>query len=113
MTAALAGSAVRPPAAVGSGSDHVFHQYVVTTEARDELRAHLTARGVATAVHYPTPIHRTEAYAALTPSRWGLAESEWLSSRICSLPMHPAMTSEDVARIAAAIHELEPLAEAA
>jgi dTDP-4-amino-4,6-dideoxygalactose transaminase len=113
LTAALEGSAVTPPAAPGPDGDHVYHQYVVTTEARDALREHLSQAGIATALHYPTPIHRTEAYAPLQPNRWALLAAEWLSSRICSLPMHPSMTDEDVDRIAAAIHELEPLAEAA
>jgi dTDP-4-amino-4,6-dideoxygalactose transaminase len=113
LSAALHGSAVRPPAPTVGGGDHVFHQYVVTSDDRDALRAHLAARGIATAVHYPTPIHRTEAYAGRLADRRRLPAAESLASRICTLPMHPALSRADVERIAAAVHELEPLAEAA
>ena len=43
--------------------DHVYHLFVVRTDSRDELREHLSRCGVASAIHYPTPIHLTEAYA--------------------------------------------------
>jgi dTDP-3-amino-3,4,6-trideoxy-alpha-D-glucose transaminase len=113
LTAALKGSAVTPPAPPFRGGDHVFHQYVVTTAERDALRAHLEACGVATAIHYPTPIHRTEAYAGSPGSHAVLPAVESLAPRICSLPMYPGMTRADVERVASAVHELPPLAEAA
>jgi dTDP-3-amino-3,4,6-trideoxy-alpha-D-glucose transaminase len=98
---ALRGAPVRTPAPVADGFDHVFHQYVVTTDDRDGLREHLSACGVASAVHYPVPIHRTQAYAALeTPA---LPVAEALAARSCSLPMFPAMSEADVARVAEAV----------
>jgi dTDP-3-amino-3,4,6-trideoxy-alpha-D-glucose transaminase len=105
LTRALEGAPVGTPAAPEAGSDHVFHQYVVTSEHRDALREHLAARGIASAIHYPTPIHRTGAYtgAGLGPGSLPVAES--LADRILSLPMHPAMTDEQVERVAAAVHE--------
>jgi dTDP-4-amino-4,6-dideoxygalactose transaminase len=63
-------------------------------------------------VHYPTPIHRTEAYAPNGPTPTLLA-TEWLSARIVSLPMHPAMTVEEIEHIADAVHALTTLARAA
>jgi dTDP-3-amino-3,4,6-trideoxy-alpha-D-glucose transaminase len=101
LTTALAGTAVRTPAPIASGGDHVFHQYVVTTEARGALREHLAAQGIATAVHYPVPIHRTDAYAALGRPRLPVAEA--LAEQSCSLPMHPGMSDGDIARVAAAV----------
>jgi len=113
LDAALAGSPVIPPAPVAPGGDHVYHQYVVTTESRDSLREHLDSRGVSTAIHYPVPIHRSEAYASPFTNRRPLAVAEFLAERICSLPMYPGMDAEEVGRIAEAIHELQPLARAA
>jgi dTDP-3-amino-3,4,6-trideoxy-alpha-D-glucose transaminase len=101
LTEALAGAPVRTPAPVGAGGDHVYHQYVVTAEARDELREHLAAQGVASAIHYPVPIHRTDAYAsAATPA---LPVAEALAAQSCSLPMHPDMTGDDIGRVAEAV----------
>jgi dTDP-3-amino-3,4,6-trideoxy-alpha-D-glucose transaminase len=100
LTAALAGSGVRTPMPAGSGADHVFHQYVVESEHRDELRNHLEAAGVGSGIHYPIPVHRSEAYAHLAMGRGSLPVVEGLAARICSLPIFPAMTGDDVDRVA-------------
>jgi dTDP-4-amino-4,6-dideoxygalactose transaminase len=83
-------------------ADNVFHQFVVQSEDRAALRAHLAAQQICTAIHYPVPIHRTPAYAAA--SRQSLPVSEGLARRIVSLPMHPRLTGEEITRIAAAVH---------
>src|SRR4051812_11668856 len=54
-----------PPSAPSQDGDHVYHLYVVRSGERDALREHLAERGVASAVHYPVPIHRTDAFAHL------------------------------------------------
>jgi dTDP-3-amino-3,4,6-trideoxy-alpha-D-glucose transaminase len=102
LTRALARSSVRAPAAVHAGGDHVYHQFVIESPARDELRAHLARAGVASAIHYPVPIHRTPAYAQQPAVR--LPVSEGQCERILSLPMHPLLSSEELERIAAAVH---------
>jgi dTDP-4-amino-4,6-dideoxygalactose transaminase len=105
LTAALDGGPVRAPAPCAAGSDHVFHQYVVTSDARDALRRHLAAHGVASAVHYPVPIHRSPAYAAAGRACGPLVAAEALATRICSLPLHPALTDDELARVAGAVRE--------
>jgi dTDP-3-amino-3,4,6-trideoxy-alpha-D-glucose transaminase len=84
-------------------ADHVYHLFVLRTDARDELREHLTERGIASAVHYPTPIHLTDAYAHLGMGPGSLPVSERLAGRICSLPIFPGMTEMDVERVAQAV----------
>jgi dTDP-3-amino-3,4,6-trideoxy-alpha-D-glucose transaminase len=103
LTDALAGSGVHLPAPVDAGGDHVFHQYVVGCDDRDGLRSHLTERGIASAVHYPTPIHLTPAYADVGPGPGALPNAETLAGRSCSLPMHPSLTSAEIARVADAV----------
>jgi dTDP-3-amino-3,4,6-trideoxy-alpha-D-glucose transaminase len=103
LTSALADSGVRPPARPGNGTDHVFHQYVVETEERDGLREHLEAAGIASAIHYPIPVHRSQAYASLAMELGSLVVVERLAGRICSLPIFPGMTAEDVDRVGLAI----------
>lgn len=87
-------------------ADNVFHQFVVRSADRDGLRAHLAPRGIATAIHYPIPIHQTPAYAAALHRP--LPVSEDLAQRIISLPMHPGITDEEIARTAEAVHEFAP-----
>jgi dTDP-3-amino-3,4,6-trideoxy-alpha-D-glucose transaminase len=108
LTAALDGAPVRTPAAVPEGHDHVFHQYVVVTEDRDALREQLAAQGVASAVHYPVAIHRTGAYESLGMGPGSLPVAEALAEQICSLPMHPSLTDEEIERIAAAVRAFTP-----
>ena len=93
---ALAGSPVRPPARRAQ-TEHVFHQYVVRTVNRPAAQAHLDALGIATAVHYPIPIHRQPAYRArlaIGPSR--CRNTDCVAGQIVSLPMFPELTDEQV-----------------
>ncbi len=83
--------------------DHVYHLFVVRSSSREALREHLAQRGVASAVHYPTPIHLTEAYAHLGIAPGSLPICEGHASRICSLPLFPGMREEELQRVAAAV----------
>lgn len=84
-------------------ADHVYHLFVVRSANRDALRAHLEQQGVASAIHYPTPIHRTEAYAHLGLGPGSLPVSERLSEQICSLPLFPAMSDDELDQVSQAM----------
>lgn len=108
LTQALAGSSVITPAVVPEGRDHVFHLYVVRSEHRDELRAHLEAEGVASAIHYPTPIHLQPAYADLGQGLGSLPNAERLAGEICSLPIFPGIEPAEIERVAAVVAAFDP-----
>lgn len=108
LTQALAGSSVITPAVVPKGRDHVFHLYVVRSEHRDELRAHLEAEGVASAIHYPTPIHLQPAYADLGQGLGSLPNAERLAGEICSLPIFPGIEPAEIERVAAVVAAFDP-----
>jgi dTDP-4-amino-4,6-dideoxygalactose transaminase len=103
LSEALADSGLTLPAPVAAGSDHVFHLFVARTPDRDALRDHLGRHGVASAIHYPTPIHLQPAYAGATPGPGDLPVSERLAAESCSLPIFPSITDEEITRIAAAV----------
>jgi dTDP-3-amino-3,4,6-trideoxy-alpha-D-glucose transaminase len=84
-------------------ADCVYHQFVVRCNSRDALREHLSQSGVASAVHYPVPIHRTEAYAGLGLGAGSLPNSEALAEQICSLPIFPGMTRAELEQIVGAV----------
>jgi len=94
-----AGDALELPSAPFAQADHVYHLFVVRSAQRDALREHLAERGVASAVHYPTPIHLTDAYASLGLERGSLPVSERLAGVICSLPLFPGMSDADLDRV--------------
>jgi dTDP-4-amino-4,6-dideoxygalactose transaminase len=102
LTDRLAGTGLGLPV-VPEGGDHVFHLYVVQTGHRDALREHLAEQGVASAIHYPTPIHRTEAYAHLGLGPGSLPAAERRAGTICSLPFWPGMGDDDLDRVVEAI----------
>jgi dTDP-4-amino-4,6-dideoxygalactose transaminase len=105
---ALAGSDVIVPATNDADGDHVFHLFVVPSGEREALRDHLQAAGVASAVHYPTPIHLQPAYAELGQGRGSLPVAEALAEEICSLPIFPTIDDAQIERVAAAVAAFEP-----
>jgi len=80
----------------GAGRGHCWHQFVVRTARREELRAFLEKRDILCGVLYPVPIHRQSAYhdASLT-----LPHSEQACAEVLSLPLHPGLDDDDVARV--------------
>ncbi len=75
---------------------HVYHLYVIRTPDRDQLRAWLETKGVATAMHYPVPIHLQEACRGRCGSDGFLPVTERLTGEIVSLPMYPELGAEEV-----------------
>ena len=109
LRAELAPTAVELPSPAFEGADHVYHLFVVRSDDRDGLRRTLDECGIASAVHYPFPIHRTEAYWSLGLEPGSLPVSERLSERITSLPIYPGIGDDEIARIADAVARLTPL----
>jgi dTDP-4-amino-4,6-dideoxygalactose transaminase len=91
------------PAPAAADGDHVYHQFVVRTPERDSVRRLLAREGIATAVHYPIPIHRSEAYRALAEGDDAAPVATRLAQEILSLPMFPSLTGEQIERIGDAL----------
>jgi dTDP-4-amino-4,6-dideoxygalactose transaminase len=81
---------------------HVYHLYVVRVPQRQQVRGQLNSAGIATAIHYPVPIHQQPAYS--THTHTSLPHTERAASEILSLPMHPLLTAQQVEQVAAALH---------
>ncbi len=107
----LTGLAVDPVRLPFPEADHVYHLFVVRCAQRDLLREHLGERGVASAVHYPVPIHRTGAYADLGLDGGSLPMSESAAERICSLPIFPGMTDAELDQVVGAVASFDGFAQ--
>lgn len=100
----LAGSGVDLPVEA-EGVQPVYHLYVIRSERRDALQAHLTGRGIATGIHYPLPLHQQQAFRALGYRQGDFPVTEFCAARILSLPMYPELSRAMVETTASAIRE--------
>jgi dTDP-4-amino-4,6-dideoxygalactose transaminase len=100
---ALAGVAITP--AVAAGSRSVWAQYTIRVSGgrRDALAAALKAEGIPTAIYYPIPLHRQQAYKHYPVGDGGVAVSDKLAAEVISLPMHAYLDEPTQDRIIAAV----------
>jgi len=83
---------------VDNACEHVYHQFVIRTHRRDDLRQALRARGIGSGIHYPLPVHLQPAYQSRYPEV-SLPNSESAADEILSLPVYPELTDEDITRV--------------
>jgi dTDP-4-amino-4,6-dideoxygalactose transaminase len=91
------GDLVLPP--VPSGSNPVWHLYVVRTADPTKLMDCLRARDIATSRHYPDPVHLTEAYRRLGHRAGEFPVAEALARECVSLPIFPGITEAQLAAV--------------
>jgi dTDP-4-amino-4,6-dideoxygalactose transaminase len=84
---------------------HVYHLYVVQTAHRDELQKFLSAREIATGLHYPVPLHLQHAYKHLGYKQGDFPVTEALAEKILSLPMYAELTDEQMDAVVEAIED--------
>jgi dTDP-4-amino-4,6-dideoxygalactose transaminase len=103
--ALLEGSGIETPH-VASYARHVYHLYVVRSPERQAWQKALAAKGIQTAMHYPTPIHLLPAFADLGYRRGQFPHSEHAAEEVLSLPMFPDLTEAQCTQVARAVREL-------
>ena len=86
-------------------NEHVFHQYSIRVEDRDGLQKHLEGVGIATAIHYPVPLHLQPAFCHFGKGEGSLPVSEAVAREIVSLPMYPELEEEAIQYIVEKIVE--------
>jgi len=99
-----ANAPVRPLARDPRGT-HVFHQYVIRTERRDQLRKFLADRKVGTEIYYPLPLHLQPVFAYLGLKEGDLPVAEQAAKEVLALPMFPELTEPELRRVVSLIAE--------
>ena len=89
--------------AVGANRDHVYHLYVVRSAERDELKKHLSQRGISTTLNYPRALPFYPAYSYLNHQSSDFPVAHANQHSILSLPIYPEMTDEMIKFVAAEI----------
>jgi dTDP-3-amino-3,4,6-trideoxy-alpha-D-glucose transaminase len=82
-----------------AGDAHVWHLFVIRNSNRDQLAQYLSAHGIETLVHYPTPPHRQNAYASHPVSSADFPIAGALSSKVLSLPLGPHLDADDISYV--------------
>jgi dTDP-4-amino-4,6-dideoxygalactose transaminase len=79
-----------------------WYLYTIAIEKRDNLLKKLNEKGIGAASYYPTPVHKTPFYKVNTK----LPVTEWASSHVISLPIHPKVTQKNIEFIAKTIRDI-------
>ncbi|MDY7042100.1 MAG: DegT/DnrJ/EryC1/StrS family aminotransferase, partial [Chloroflexota bacterium] len=91
---------------IPAGYRHVFHQYTIRVPGdRDALAEGLRQRGIATGIYYPVPIHQQTFYQQMGYNEH-FAIAEQMSREVLSLPVHPALTTNELDSIVQEVNEL-------
>ena len=87
------------------GSRHVWHQYVIRSSRRDELREFLAARQIGSEIYYPVPLHLQEALKPLGYIEGDFPEAERAAREVLAIPMFPELREDEQQTVVAAIAE--------
>ena len=87
------------------GTHHVWHQYVIRTTRRDELRAFLTERKIGSEIYYPVPLHLQAALRPLGYSEGSFPEAERAAHEVLALPIFPELREDEQQTVVSAIAE--------
>lgn len=83
----------------------VYHNFIIRTERRDDLVAHLAASGVGTRIHYPVPIHLQEAAHDLGYRAGDFPVTERHVRTMLSLPIYPELTAAEIRHVIGAVRD--------
>ncbi|MCZ3386631.1 MAG: DegT/DnrJ/EryC1/StrS family aminotransferase [Actinomycetia bacterium] len=87
------------------GNEHVWHLYVVRVPGRDRVLEYLHERGIGAGIHYPQPVHLTDAFRNIGIDRVEFPVSERAAEEILTLPLFPHVTVEQQERVVSVLRE--------
>ena len=81
---------------IRDGATHIWHQFVIRTERRNELIEYLEGKGIGTIIHYPIPPHLSEAYSYLGHKKGAFPITEQYADTVLSIPLYNGMTEDEL-----------------
>lgn len=91
----------------GHKNYHIYNQYVIRVEKRDELRKFLSEKEIATEIYYPVPFHKQECFTNLKSrfEKTSFKNSENAANQSIALPIYPELTDEQINYVVECISE--------
>jgi dTDP-4-amino-4,6-dideoxygalactose transaminase len=90
---------------IDPNNESIYNQYTIRVPRRDELQAHLKAKGIGNAVYYPLPLHLQKCFAYLGVKAGRFPQSERAAKEVLSLPVFPELTRAQQNETIAAVRE--------
>jgi len=88
---------------IDPANESIFNQYTIRVDRRDELQAHLKAKGIGSAVYYPVPLHLQPCFEYLGYKKGAFPESERAAREVLSLPIYPELASAQLDEVVAVV----------
>jgi len=89
----LVGKQVLAIPAAPTDKSHVFNNYCIRAECRDELKLFLAEAGIQSEIYYPLPLHLQQCFADLGYRRGDFPRAELASTQVLALPLYPELTA--------------------
>ena len=86
-----------------AGRHHIYNQFVIGTDERDRLRAHLTASQIGTEIYYPVPFHRQACFGEASRGAGPWPAADRAAARSLALPIYGELTETQQRHVAASL----------
>jgi dTDP-4-amino-4,6-dideoxygalactose transaminase len=103
MATGLIGNQILSIPAVPKNESHVFNNYVVRAERRNELKVFLAEHGVQSEIYYPLPLHLQTCFADLGYTKGDFPQAELAAAQVLALPIYPELTVKQQEMVVGAI----------
>lgn len=84
---------------------HIYNQYCIRIEKRDELKDFLTKKNIGNEIYYPVPFHRQECFAYLKTTENDYPISNTAAKQILALPIYPELSKEQIEYVVTSVAE--------
>jgi dTDP-4-amino-4,6-dideoxygalactose transaminase len=84
---------------------HIYNQYVIRVEKRDELREFLKKKDIGSEIYYPVPFHLQDCFSYIGNKRGDFPVAEFCADKSMALPIYPELTTDQIEYVVESIKE--------